>query len=436
MKKNIAFFLAVIIATTLFSGCSNKEAAADGTTVNAVSVPATVANVPEPTEAEQPKGNILVWAMGAEGENMATIATKFQKDNPGITVDAQIIGWGQAHDKFVTAIAAQTGPDVAQIGSSWVAEFGATGTLADMSQFTSKYPNMAPDKFSQGVIDLCTYEGKYSAIPWYIDEDVLFYRTDILKEVGYDKAPATWSDLIDCAEKLVKRNGGKYAFGNMDPRTSNRVFQFMWQNGADILDKDGKPIVNSPQALEAVNFFKSFFDIGATPITATGATLIEDFKNGVFPMFYGAPWVLNELKKSAPELAGKYATAVLPGKITNTSNIGGCELATFTFSANQDAGVKFIDYLSQGDTQIAWLKLTTDLPAAKASWDNDALKNDPLLSTFGTQLENVKTTPSVKQYNQIETTFRDYLEKIIVGKEDVTSSMNELNSKLSEIMKN
>ena len=45
--------------------------------------------------------HLTVWAMGAEGDNLKTLAADFTKQNPGIQVSVQSIPWSDAHSKFL-----------------------------------------------------------------------------------------------------------------------------------------------------------------------------------------------------------------------------------------------------------------------------------------------------------------------------------------------
>lgn len=66
--------------------------------------------------AADEKQTLTVWAMGAEGEKLAEVAKVYQKANPNITVKVTPVGWDVAHQKLVSAAAAGTLPDVAQMG--------------------------------------------------------------------------------------------------------------------------------------------------------------------------------------------------------------------------------------------------------------------------------------------------------------------------------
>ena len=52
----------------------------------------------------------------------------------GATLDVQVQPWDGAHDKFVTAMAGGTGPDVAEVGTTWVPEFADAGGIDDLSE--------------------------------------------------------------------------------------------------------------------------------------------------------------------------------------------------------------------------------------------------------------------------------------------------------------
>ena len=74
-------------------------------------------------------GTITVWAMGTEGEMLATLAKEFEKANPGVKIQVTAIPWNAAHDKFATAITAGKTPDAAMIGTTWMGEFAQSASI-------------------------------------------------------------------------------------------------------------------------------------------------------------------------------------------------------------------------------------------------------------------------------------------------------------------
>ncbi|MBP1654065.1 MAG: extracellular solute-binding protein, partial [Bacteroidetes bacterium] len=66
---------------------------------------------------------IRFWAMGNEGQNVKKLLPEFERRNPGVEVELQVIPWTAAHEKLLTAYAGSSLPDVWQLGNTWVPEF-------------------------------------------------------------------------------------------------------------------------------------------------------------------------------------------------------------------------------------------------------------------------------------------------------------------------
>src|SRR6478672_10074060 len=92
---------------------------------------AAESSAPAATISEGPAtGTLTMWAQGAEGEKLPELLKEFEAANPGVTVEVTPIPWDAAHNKYQTAIAGGQTPDIGQLGTTWMGEFGAAGALA------------------------------------------------------------------------------------------------------------------------------------------------------------------------------------------------------------------------------------------------------------------------------------------------------------------
>ncbi|NEE19382.1 extracellular solute-binding protein, partial [Streptomyces sp. SID7499] len=142
--------------------------------------------------AADEKQTLTVWAMGAEGEKLADVAEVYEKANPNITVKVTPIGWDVAHQKLVSAAAAGTLPDVAQMGGSYMGEFSELGVLEPVDTKVFDKKDFFPAGWEQGEVDGTAY-----GVPWYVDTRVLYYRTDLAEKAGVTEAPTDWKGLKD-----------------------------------------------------------------------------------------------------------------------------------------------------------------------------------------------------------------------------------------------
>jgi multiple sugar transport system substrate-binding protein len=385
-------------------------------------------------EAANGKVTINVWGMGEEAKSLPKIVEDFEKENPNIKVNVQALPWDTAHDKLLTAVASKKGPDVLQMGTTWIPEFSSAKALMDLTPYIEQYPELTESNFFPGSITTTKYDNATVGVPWYIDTRVLYYRTDLLKEVGYDQAPKTWDELKDAATKLKARGGNKYGI-SLDVNEQSLLFMFARQNGSKLIDENNKPLFNQPEFKEAVDYLNSFFKDGSAPIDL-GMDIIPAFKgDGILPMFISGPWMIKLINDQAPELAGKWATAVLPAKENNTSALGGSNLSVFQYTDHKDEAMKFLAYMSKPETQLKWLEMTNSLPSTKKAWEDQALTSDANLKVIGEQMNASEPMPLIKPWEEIAQNVLTTFEKIYRNKNaDVQKELDSFNAKSEEIL--
>ena len=377
---------------------------------------------------------IVVWAMGDEAKEMDNMAAKFTEES-GISVKVQAIPWGNAHEKLLTAVSSKSGPDVVQMGTTWMPEFQEAGALAKLDDYINESEILKPENFFEGSVETTEFDGSYYGIPWATETRVLFYRTDLLASVGYDKAPETWDELMDAAVKLSKRGDDMYGI-NIDAKEQSLSFTFARQNDSELFDESGKPLFNEAPFVEAVSYLNEFIQVGAAPKTDLALELAQTFGGeGMVPMFISGPWMIKIIQDTIEDIDGKWATAVLPKKANNVSSLGGSNLSVFEYSKNKDNAIKFIEFMSKESTQLEWLEMTNALPTVKAAWEKGSLHDDELYKVFGDQLENARPMPLIPEFEQIAQKYLEHFEQIYLGGADVQAEMDKLVEESLELLK-
>lgn len=418
-KKFLAGTLSVVMAASLFTGCGVKEektAKVDGGKTET---------------ASEEKITLNMWGMGEEAKLLSKIEPDFEKENPDIDLVVQALPWDQAHDKLLMAVASGKGPDVVQLGTTWIPEFAEAGVLKNLTPYVEKYSNLDSENYFDSSVETTKFNDEYIGVPWYVDTRAMYYRTDLLGEVGYPEGPSTWDELKDASTKLTARGEGFYGI-SFD--LADQVFSipYGWQNGSEII-KDGKPLFNQPEFVETVKYLNSFFEEGLSPVQDDMDT-IQAFKDGIKPMFVSGPWMINIIKDQVPEIDGKWAVRTVPAMKTNTSSVGGSNLIVFNNTKNEEAAVKFISYMTDVKTQIKWFEIAKCMPARKEAWNDETLSNDPLFSAFGEQMNSSKIAPFIPQWESIAMEVKKSLEQISIGGADVQTEMDELNKKAEKIL--
>ena len=421
MRKTIAITAAAVTAIALM-GCGRDDDGGAG----------GEAQSDEITEG-QATGTIEVWAMGTEGEELGGFVDEFEAANPDATVEVTPIPWESAHDKLSNAIAAGETPDVSLIGTTWMGEFAEAGGLMPTPEGLVDEADFFPGAWESTEVGGTSY-----GVPWYVETRVLYYRTDLAEKAGWDAPPETWDELKQFASDLQTKGGADYGISLQPGQTGSwqTMLPFAWSNGATLTNEDGTEYtLDSPETAEALEFYKSFFTEGISQDRVLDPGESETgFADGVFGSFVSGPWhtALVEEAGVAPE---DYAVAPLPGKdaAPGTSFVGGGDLAVFQDSDNPDSAWKFVQWLSEPETQTAFYELVGDLPAVQAAWDTGELAEDPRLQVFGEQLESASSPPSVPSWEQVAAAIDSVIEQAVLDKIDTDEAVKQMQSQAASI---
>ncbi|KRV50871.1 ABC transporter substrate-binding protein [Wenjunlia vitaminophila] len=382
--------------------------------------------------AADEKQTLTVWAMGTEGEKLGDVAEKYQEANPNITVKVTPIGWDVAHQKLVAAAAAGKLPDIAQMGGSYMGEFAEMDVLepVDTSVFAEK--DFFPAAWKQGTIDGTTY-----GVPWYVDTRVLFYRTDLAEKAGITEAPATMAELQQAAKAFQDEAGTKWGLsiqpGGLD--TVQSFYQFLYSAGGEIVNEDGKAVVNSPEAVRALENYGSYFKQGLSEKSVRpGYDVTKDFNAGSVPMFFGGPWIMTLLDENYPDIKGKWAVANVPTDKASVSMAGGSSLTISADSEHKAAAKEFIAYLTGAEGQADWYQRTSDLPANTGAWESGELATDPDLKVWRTQMETAKVSPTLPKWTEITSKVDAAIESVTQGKSSAKDALDKAQSEIEGLV--
>src|SRR3954453_5001132 len=167
----------------------------------------------------------------------------------------------EVHQALVQQLARRSGtPDVFTQDVIWIAEFAGAGWALPLD---SHIDAKAQAQYFPGVIKACTWQGKLTALPWFIDSGMLYYRTDLLEKAGA-KVPETWDELVATAQKLQGSGDAKYGYlwqGKQAEVLVCDLVEMIGSNGGSILGPDGKQVLLADdKAVEAVQFMHDTID--------------------------------------------------------------------------------------------------------------------------------------------------------------------------------
>ncbi|BBA34118.1 putative sugar ABC transporter, sugar-binding protein [Methylocaldum marinum] len=359
------------------------------------------------------------WAMGREGEVVQSLVPEFERRNPAIRVKVQQIPWSAAHEKLLTAYAGEAMPDVFQLGNTWIPEFVVLQAIVNLDD---RLPAVQRRDYFEGILETNHIDRELYGLPWYVDTRLLFYRTDILAEAGFSMPPRTWSEWLEAMAAVKALPGGeRYALLlPMNEWQAPTILGF--QLGAELLRNDARfGNFQSDAFRRAFHFYLDLFRQGYAPAVSEAqiANLYQAFGSGYFAMYVTGPWNIGEFEHRLPKaLRDRWATAPMPAPDENYPGLslaGGASLAISRHSDHKDQAWKLIEFLSEPEQQVAFYRLTGDLPARRSAWQHPDLASETRAQAFKVQLERVVYTPKIPEWERIAGKIAHYAEKAVRG---------------------
>jgi multiple sugar transport system substrate-binding protein len=192
------------------------------------------------------------------------IAARYMEEHPEVDIRILPITEAEVSTRIATAQAANRLPDIVRMGIERVAAFAADGIL-DEEAAQAVISSIGEDDFRAGplamVIDPTT--GGYAAVPFDGWIQAIWYRKDIFDETGLN-APISWDDIRAACDTLPGTDNLLYAIGlGTDPGQNygHQIFeQVAISNNAWPFDEAGNVTMNTPEMIEALDFYTSLQD--------------------------------------------------------------------------------------------------------------------------------------------------------------------------------
>jgi multiple sugar transport system substrate-binding protein len=379
------------------------------------------------------------WAMGREGEVLASLVPDFERAHPGIRVDVQQLPWSAAHEKLLTAFAGDSTPDICQLGNTWIAEFVAIHALEALDGRVAESASINSNDYFAGIWDTNVVGDQLYGVPWYVDTRLLFYRRDLLREAGFVAPPTDWREWQRMLAGVKERAGAdRYAI-LLPTNEFEPLLALALQQDAPLLRDDARfGNFESEGFRRALAFYLEAFRHGWTPqaTAADVANVWNEFGRGYFAFYISGPWNIGEFKRRLPaDEQGSWMTAPLPGpEGPGASTAGGSSLVLFRASRAKDAAWQLIEYLSTPEIQRRFHALTGDLPPRRESWRGEGLVDDVYARAFRDQLERVKPAPRVPEWERIANAMQVVAEHAAHGDLSVDQAARELDVRTDAIL--
>ncbi|HLT00458.1 MAG TPA: extracellular solute-binding protein [Acholeplasma sp.] len=276
-------------------------------------------------------------------------------------------------DKLILATASGTQPDLAMGVAGWRPyDFAIRNSLVDLSTldgFDELTTHMMPGAFMQ----LIYQDGVYG-IPETQNFNVLFYRRDILNNLNLD-VPDTWDDVLDMLPELQRYGMNFYSMLSSTSafKSFGATMPFIMQHGGKIYTQDAlRATLDSEEVISAMTLMSDLFTVYALPLEV--GSFYNQFRYGNIPVGIGDFGMYIQLLFAAPEIAGLWDIAPLPGIELNgvvNRSYDGASTSSMIFknSSKQLEAWEFLKWWMSTETQTLYAENLMTAFGAEYMWN-------------------------------------------------------------------
>ena len=292
----------------------------------------------------------------------------FEKDTGIRTewVEADYSGWLQ---KALNDGQTKAGAfDIYVLDDLWVPQFAGSGYLANLDELGFQVDvDFVPTELALGYwppqtgprqpgIDPKAKPILY-ALPFISDVQLLFYRRDVYTS----GPPQTWNDILSVARQ--KSDPAKHQYGWVTRGVKGNpimtsFFVLLHDFGGDVFGENWEVVFNSPQALEALEFYLSLLPYEPNGIAEfdsdqEGETLLQ---GNAFAATMWTGWCHQTDDPKKSRVVQKIDFAVPPKKVNRVAKIGLFMAGIPAAAPHKAEALEFLRWLSRPDIQIQYAR--------------------------------------------------------------------------------
>jgi multiple sugar transport system substrate-binding protein len=374
----------------------------------------------------------LVFAsagLGTEGQATQAAANDFQKLHPNIHI--QILALSSNSTQFLQQIqqrfiAGSSTPDIIESDVTYPATFARAGWVVPLDKYGPDLSGFFPGEVKAG-----QYQGKTYAVPWFINPEGLFYRTDLVPT-----PPTSPTQLVQEAQAATQRDPTlKEGLAFPAAKYEGAITSFMCFEGG-FGGQLNPSNLNTPQNQQALQFeHDTIYSSKIAPQAVTQwqeGEVQQAFTSGQTPFAIDYPFVFGAAAEagSAVPVSKIGFTAFPSTNGTQQAALGGEMLAINAKSSHAAAAWQFIQYLNSPQVQETRAVSTGDPPGLQASYNQALFSQAPYFQQVEMLAKVVVPRPVTPNYPQISANLQTMISSVV---SNLTSPSSALSTAANQV---
>lgn len=367
-------------------------------------------------------------------EIVSPLVADFERAHPGVKVRVERFASPCGEERILAAVAADSVPDLCELGSARMPGLLAGRRLADWSAGVA---DLRPQLRGW---ELCSVGDVIYGVPWVLETRALFYNKTLFARARLDstRPPETWDELRRAAAAIQRLGHGVHGYGVQAGERqvlAKKVLPFLFANGGSILSGDlRRAVFDSAANVQALEFFLSLRRVGTM---GQQEAIDREFSEGRLGFDLSGPWMFERIASEAPGL--RYGVAPMPvsaaGRDSITSWAGGEVLVSFNDSKQKQLALELARFLVQPENALRLAVAAKSVqPATVGADTSEHYRARPHEAAMVRQLGRARFAPNHPAWGGMEAAIEDEVEQALFDRKSAAEAVRDAQAKLAELV--
>ncbi|MBU9712883.1 extracellular solute-binding protein [Evansella tamaricis] len=365
---------------------------------------------------------LVFWEFGNTGYDV--LIEEYVAENPHVSINLQNSDMNDLHDNLFTSISAGSGaPDITMIEEAQIERF-KTAPQAFENLYDYGASDVEGDFLDWVWNNGRSAEGDFQfGLPTDIGPTVMFYRTDVFEEAGFDSSPeavsdlvATWDDFEEVGRQIKDSTGklmtdaGELVY---NARRDQATQQYFNPDGDLIMDEHN-------QIRDAFDYVAGLFEqdlVGDIPLWTP--EWFGGMGDGTYATMLAPAWMQGVIKDNEPE-EGVWSITTMP---EGAGNWGGSYLAIPSETEHAEEAYAFIQWLTAPEQQLKAFEGYGLFPSTPAVYDmpefleyeDDYFGGIATAQVFSEAAQAVETVYKGRNFYPVDDEVKEALDNLSAG---------------------
>jgi arabinogalactan oligomer/maltooligosaccharide transport system substrate-binding protein len=363
-------------------------------------------------------GTIVIWHgwQGAYLQAKQAIFNEYMRLHPKVKI--VLVHQDNIASKATTAVKAGNGPDIIAFTDDNLGELALGHVVVPVDQYISQaYLNQ---NYTPAAASALIFNGHVYGVPEAVEAITIMYNK---KLVSADQLPKTSDDLLTFEKNYEQAHPGQY--GVVWP-TEDPYFNAPWFYGfgAQYVTPDGKAHLDTPEALQAMEYIASFRPY--LPKQPTYDVVSSLFSEGKAAIIINGPWSYADYASGGKIDVGFATLPIITATGTPARPFVGVKSLWMAKTAKNPALVAdLMKFYTNKANQIAMSQADGEIPANSAAADDPAIQALPAVAGYAAQVKLGVALPNTPYMSALWTPVQDALTAVWNGTQTPAKALSD-----------